>query len=66
MQYSQEVMLQKVTLLNNSRQLLFVGSRAYQRWGSSGTWEPFDQRILVHTPVPRSALVEVVSTGSRV
>ena len=48
--------IQMVTI-PNGKQLLFLGLQAWQRWPGE-EWEPFDQRILERTPIPRDAMVE--------
>jgi len=44
-------------VLPNGKELVFFGQRAYQRLNDQ-PWEPFDQKILENTPIPRQSIVE--------
>ena len=58
-----ELVIQHI-VLPNGKELLFItgrgqviGQQVYQRSGNC-PWEPFDQRILQHSPIPRKSIVE--------
>ena len=52
-------MIIQIITMPNGKQLLFLGLKVWQRWsGKEKEWEPFDQKILEHTPIPRNAVVE--------
>lgn len=50
-------MVIQMIIMPNGKQLLFLGLEAWQRWPGK-EWEPFDQKILDHTPIPKNAVVE--------
>jgi hypothetical protein len=57
-------MMQLATLPNGKRVLFIEGNRPFpkrahifQQWPGY-EWEPFDPRILMHTPIPRESIVE--------
>lgn len=48
--------------LSNGKELIFMGGKGWQRWvgAPADYFEPFDIRILDHTPLPETAQVEAI------